>query len=257
LSSSPAAEALDTSVPALQLPVQPSHGNYYELGSTKEFFGKLRLDTNVFRRDVNNYADDSQILSTGISFPIAFRKGILYGAEAKLEVPRWGRFSGFVSYSYIVGNVWNPVTGGLFLGDDATGATTQLTGHFPDSQDQRQTIRARVRYQVAPRMWIAVGSDYNSGLPFQPDLTPEQYATEYGQVVINHLNFNLGRINPYLTENFSLGADLYQHEKRSLRLQADAQNLSNTLEVIDFGGLFSGNALGPSRQYTFRLVTTF
>jgi hypothetical protein len=102
-----------------------------------------------------------------------------------------------------------------------------------------------------------VGSDYNSGLPFQPDLTPEQYATEYGQAVINHLNFNLGRISPYLTENFSLGADLYQHEKRSLRLQADAQNLSNTLEVIDFGGLFSGNALGPSRQYTFRLVTTF
>jgi len=257
LSSSPAAEALDTSVPALQLPVQPSHGNYYELGATKAFFGKLRLDANMFRRDVNNYADDSQILSTGISFPIAFRRGILYGAEAKLEVPHWGRFSGFASYSYIVGNVWNPVTGGLFLGDDATGATTDLTGHFPDSQDQRQTIRARVRYQVVPRLWIALGSDYNSGLPFQPDLTPEQYATVYGHVVINHLNFNRGRISPYLTESFSVGADLYQHEKRSLRLQADAQNLSNTLEVIDFGGLFSGNALGPSRQYTVRLVSTF
>ena len=40
LSSSPAAEALDTSVPAVQLPVQPSHGNYYELGATKAFFGK-------------------------------------------------------------------------------------------------------------------------------------------------------------------------------------------------------------------------
>jgi hypothetical protein len=257
LASSPAAEALDTSVPAVQLPVQPSHGNYFELGSTKAFLGKLRLDTNMFRRDVNNYADDSQVLSTGISFPIAFRKAILYGAEAKLEVLRWGRFSGFASYSYIVGNVWNPVTGGLFLGDDATGANTQLTGHFPDSQDQRQTIRARVRYQVVPRLWIAVGSDYNSGLPFQPDLTAQQYATEYGQVVINHLNFNRDRISPYLTENFSVGADLYQREKRSVRLQADAQNLSNELEVIDFGGLFSGNALGPSRQYTFRLATTF
>jgi hypothetical protein len=257
LSSSAAAEALDTSVPALQLPVQPSHGNYYELGATKAFFGKLRVDANLFRRDVNNYADDSQVLSTGISFPIAFRKGIIYGAEAKLEVPHWGRFSGFASYSYIVGNVWNPVTGGLFLGDDATGATANLTGHFPDSQDQRQTIRARVRYQVVPRLWIALGTEYNSGLPFQPDLTPEQYATVYGQVVINHLNFNRNRISPYLTESVSLGADLYQHEKRSLRLQADAQNLSNTLEVIDFGGLFSGNALGPSRQYTFRLVTTF
>jgi hypothetical protein len=257
LTSSPAAEALDTSVPAVQLPVQPSHGNYYELGATKAFFGKLRLDTNMFRRDVNNYADDSQVLSTGISFPIAFRKAILYGAEAKLEALKWGRFSGFASYSYIVGNVRNPVTGGLFLGDDATGATTQLTGHFPDSQDQRQTIRARVRYQVAPRLWVALGSDYNSGLPFQPDLTPQQYATEYGQVVINHLNFNLGRISPYLTENASAGVDLYQHEKRSIRFQADAANLSNTLEVIDFGGLFSGNALGPARHYTFHLVSTF
>jgi hypothetical protein len=227
------------------------------LGATKGFFEKLRLDTNMFRRDVNNFADDSQILSTGISFPIAFRKGILYGAEAKLEVPHWGRFSGFASYSYIVGNVWNPVTGGLFLGDDATGATSDLTGHFPDSQDQRNTIRTRVRYRVYPRVWFALGTDYNSGLPFEADLTPQQYATEYGQVVINHLNFNLGRIDPYLTENASVGVDLYHREKRSVRFQADVANLSNTLEVIDFGGLFSGNALGPSRQYTFRLVSTF
>ncbi|MGA8645457.1 MAG: TonB-dependent receptor, partial [Candidatus Sulfotelmatobacter sp.] len=127
----------------------------------------------------------------------------------------------------------------------------------PDSQDQRQTIRARIRYQLAPHLWIAVGGDYNTGLPFQPDLTPQQYATEYGQAVINHLNFSRDRVSPYFTENFSAGADLYHHEKRSLRFQADAQNLSNELEVIDFGGLFSGNALGPSRQYTFRLVTTF
>ncbi len=227
------------------------------MGLTKAFFEKLRLDANIFRRDVNNYADDDQILSTAVSFPIAFRKAIIYGAEAKLEVLHWGRFSGFASYSYIVGNVWNPVTGGLFLGDDAVSATTQQTGHFPDSQDQRNTVRARVRYQIAARLWIAVGSDYNSGLPFQPDLTPQQYAQEYGQVVISHLNFDRGRINPYLTENASLGADLYKKENRSVRLQADAQNLSNKLEVIDFGGLFSGNAIGPQRSYSLRLVTNF
>jgi hypothetical protein len=254
LSSSPTAEAIDTSVPAVQLPVQPSHGNYYEFGATRAFFGKLRVDANMFRRQVNNYADDSQILSTGISFPIAFDHAILYGAEAKLELLQWHRFSGFASYSYIVGNAWFPVTGGLFLGDDAINPTT---GHFPDSQDQRNTVRARVRYQAASRVWFALGADYNTGLPFQPDLTPQQYATEYGQVVVNHLNFNLGRINPYLTQNASLGVEFYQHEKRSIRFQADVANLGNTLEVIDFGGLFSGNALGPARQYTFRLVTSF
>jgi len=254
LSSSPSAEALDTSIPAVQLPVQPSHGNYFELGATKAFFGKLRLDANMFRRDVNNYADDNQVLSTGISFPIAFSKAILYGAEGKLEVLQWGRFSGFASYSYIVGNAWFPVTGGLFLGDNAVNPTS---GHFPDSQDQRNSVRGRIRYQVAPRLWIAAGADYNTGLPFQPDLTPQQYATEYGQVVVDHLNFNRDRIRPYFTQNASLGIDLYNREKRSVRFQGDIANLGNTLELIDFGGLFSGNAIGPARQYTFRLVTTF
>jgi hypothetical protein len=257
LSSSPAAESLDTSVPAVQLPVQPSHGNYYELGLTKALFNRLRVDANIFRRDVNNFADDSQVLSTGISFPIAFRKATLYGAEGKLETQNWKGFSGIASYSYIVGNVWNPVTGGLFLGDDAAAAVTQLTGHSPDSQDQRQTIRVRGRYQAATRVWFALGSDYNSGLPFQPDLTPQQYSAEYGQVVISHLNFNRDRISPYLTENASVGADLYEREKRSVKFQADAQNLSNKLEVIDFGGLFSGNAIGPARSFSLRLSTSF
>ena len=254
LSSSPAAESIDTSVPALQLPVQPSHGNYYELGATTAFVGKLRLDANMFRRAVNNYADDSQLLSTGISFPIAFEHAILYGAEGKLQLLEWKGFSGFASYSWIVGNAWFPVTGGLFLGDDAINPTT---GHFPDSQDQRNTVRGRIRYQVVPRLWVAVGADYNTGLPFQPDLTPQQYAAEYGQVVVSHLNFNRDRILPYFTQNASMGIDLYNREKRSVRFQADVANLSNTLELIDFGGLFSGNAIGPARQYTFRLVTSF
>ena len=254
LSSSPAAESIDTTVPALQLPVQPSHGNYYELGATTAFVGKLRLDANMFRRAVNNYADDSQILSTGISFPIAFDHAILYGAEGKLQLLEWKGFSGFASYSWIVGNAWFPVTGGLFLGDDAINPTN---GHFPDSQDQRNTVRGRVRYQVVPRLWVAVGADYNTGLPFQPDLTPQQYAAEYGQVVVSHLNFSRDRILPYFTQNASMGIDLYNREKRSVRFQADVANLSNTLELIDFGGLFSGNAIGPARQYTFRLVTSF
>jgi hypothetical protein len=257
LSSSPAAEALDTSLPAVQLPVEPSHGNYYELGATKGFLGKLRLDANMFRRDVNNYADDSQILSTGISFPISFEKAVIYGAEGKLAVQQWGRFSGFASYSYIVGNAWFPVTGGLFLGDDAASAVTQLTGHFPDSQDQRNTVRDRIRCQVVPRLWFALGTEYNSGLPFEPDLTPQQYATEYGQVVIDHLNFNRDRISPYFTQNASVSVELFHVEKHAVRLQADIQNLSNVLEVIDFGGLFSGNAIGPGRSVSLRLTTAF
>jgi hypothetical protein len=149
------------------------------------------------------------------------------------------------------------VTGGLFFGEDASAALTQTTGYFPDSQDQRNTLRARGQYQITPRLWIALGCNYNSGLPFQPDLTPQQYATEYGPMVIYHLNFDRNRVSPYFTQSLSAGAALYQHDSLTVRFQGDIANLGNTLELIDFGGLFSGNAIGPARQYTFRLVTTF
>jgi hypothetical protein len=255
LSSSQQVTSLDPSV--LRLPVEPSHGNYFEIGATKSFAGQLRFDVNYFRRYVNNYADDDQILSTAVSFPIAFRKAILYGAEGKVEVPHWKRFSGFLSYSYIVGNAWFPVTGGLFLGDDAVSATTQLTGHFPDSQDQRNTGRARIRYQVTSRFWLAGSAEYGSGLPFDFDGDPSDALATYGQAVVNRINFTLGRIKPTLSVDASAGADLYKKEKRSVRLQGDFENINNRLNIIDFGGLFSGNAIGPPRSYSLRLQTTF
>jgi hypothetical protein len=43
----------------------------------------------------------------------------------------------------------------------------------------------------------------------------------------------------------------------NVRVQADGQNLNNVLNVIDFGGLFSGNAIGPSRSFSLRLATDF
>ena len=241
----------------LRLPVEPSAGDYFEGGLTQGLFGRAKLDINYFRRDVDNYADDDQIDNTSISFPIAFRKAIIYGAEGKLDLPDWRKFSGFVSYSYEVGNAWNPVTGGLFLGDDATAAETQLSGHFPDSQDQRDTVRGRLRYQVHRRIWLAAGIQYDTGLPFEFDGDPSTVLAEYGQQVLNRINFDRGRIDPSFQVNASAGADLYSSERVHVQLQADGQNLNDVLDVIDFGGLFSGNAIGPPRNYLLRLTTTF
>jgi hypothetical protein len=256
LSSSAQIESLDPTV-FLRLPVQPSQGDYYEGGLTKAFHRKVRLDVNYFRRFVNNYADDDQIDNTAISFPIALRKAIVYGVEGKLDVPGGKRFSGFLSYSYEVGNAWNPVTGGLFLGDDATQAEQQLTGHFPDSQDQRNTVRGRLRYQATSRAWFAGGLQYDTGLPFEFDGDPSTVLAEYGQQVLNRINFARGRIDPSFQLNASAGADVYRSDRMTMRFQADGQNLTNILDVIDFGGLFSGNAIGPSRSAMLRLTTTF
>jgi len=255
LSSSPAAEAIDPSPGNVLRLVEPSEGNYYEAGLSKAFFGKVKLDANYFRRLVSNYADDNQIQNTTISFPVAFQKAVIYGGEAKIELSDWRRFSGFVSYSYTVGNAWWPVTGGLFLGDDAAGLLT--SGHFPDSQDQRHTVRGRLRYQVTPRSWIAGGIQYDTGLPFDFQGTEQQALTEYGQQVIDRIDFARGRIYPAFQVNASAGADLYKSDHMNMHLQIDGQNLTNVLDVIDFGGLFSGNAIGPSRSVALRLATNF
>ena len=255
LSSSTSVEALDSSF--LRLPVKPSEGNYYEAGLTKVFVGKLKLDANYFRRQVSNYADDNQLENTSISYPIAFRKAVIYGAEAKLDLPDWRGFSGFLSYSYTVGNAWLPVTGGLFLGAKATQAESQLSGHFPDSQDQRNTVRGSVRYQVAPRFWVAGGVQYDTGLPFEFDGSPSTVLAEYGENVLNRINFAQGRIYPAFLVNASAGAEVYKSDHMRMRFQVDGQNLSNVLDVIDFGGLFSGNAIGPSRSVSLRLTSNF
>jgi hypothetical protein len=206
---------------------------------------------------VNNYADDDQIENTTISFPIAFQKAIIYGAEGKIDLPLWGKFSGYVSYTYTVGNAWFPVTGGLFLGDDAANAAAQLTGHFPDSQDQRNTVRGRLRYQVIQRLWIAGGIAYDSGLPFEFDGDPSTVLGEYGQQVLDRINFSRGRLYPSLLVSASAGADVYSSERLKMQLQVDGENLTNVLDVIDFGGLFSGNAIGPSRSFSVRLTSNF
>jgi hypothetical protein len=241
----------------LRLPVLPSQGNYFEIGMSKSFWGKLKLDVNYYRRYVNNYADDDQISNTTISFPIAFRKSIIYGAEGKIYIPDWHGLSGLVSYSYMVGNAWYPVTGGLFLGDDASSATSQTTGHFPISQDQRNTVRGRIRYQVQPRFWLAFGVQYDSGLPFEFQGDPADALDQYGPAVVSRVNFDRGRIDPTFQVNASAGADLYKSDRFNMHIQADGQNLTNVLNVIDFGGLFSGNAIGPSRSFALRLTTNF
>ena len=255
LSSSSQVVSLDPEF--LRLPVLPSHGNYFEAGITRGFFNKFRLDGNYFRRDLNNFADDDLLLNTSVSFPIAFRKGKIYGAEGKLDLPAWGRWSGFVSYSYEVGSAYLPATGGLFLGDDDINEKTQGIGRFWDSQDQRHTLRTRYRCQLSRRLWIAAGAEYGSGLPVEFEGTVDQALAEYGPQVVDRVDFARARVRPQFSLDASLGAELHRGDRFRVRIQGDVENLNGRLNVIDFAGLFSGNAIGPPRSGFVRLQTDF
>jgi len=255
LSSSPQIVSLNPEV--LRLPVEPSYGNYYEVGTTKGFFGELRLDTNVYLRRFSNFADDDPLLDTAIAFPISFHSASIYGAEGKVDVPGWKHASGYLSYSYMVGSVYLPVNGGLFLGDDATEALEQTSGRLWVSQDQRNTVRTRWRYRLPHGFWAGAGAQYGSGLPVDFDGTEQQAIAQYGRQLVSRVNLAHGRVKPSLAIDASAGVVIARPHSRILSIEADGENLNNRINLIDFAGLFSGNAVAPPCSYGLRLTLDF
>jgi len=255
LASSPLLDSISPAV--LRLPVRPGRGNFYEGGMTKALFGKLRLDGNIFRRDFRQYSDDDVLLDTGVSFPIAFTKARIAGEEIRMEVPQWGRFSGYLSYANQSGIGQGPITGGLFLGSDAANALTN-TSKFAVTQDQRNSLRARVRFQAPRHAWLAAGTQYGSGLPANiGNANASDLLAAYGQQILNHVDLARGRVKPNLSFDAAAGAEIFRKEQRSATMQIQWANLANRLNVINFASLFSGTAVGEPRSVTASLRMTF
>jgi hypothetical protein len=255
LASSPQLDSLDTLV--LRIPVRPGRANYYEGGFTKSLAGKLRFDGNVFRRDFHNFPDDDTLLDTGISFPIAFSTATIFGEEIQIGVPRWGRFSGFVSYSNQTGIGQGPISGGLFLGDQVSNVPD--TSKFPISQDQRNTVRARVRFQAMERLWFATLAEYGSGLPVDlagPTDTGFLLA-QYGAAILDKVNFVAGRVRPNWSIDAAMGATFYHKEGKDVSMGLEASNLTDRVNVLNFASLFSGTAAAPPRSVSVRVKVAF
>jgi outer membrane cobalamin receptor len=256
LASSPGADVLNRSV--LRIPLQPSRANYYEAGFSRGFFGRLKLEASVFRRDFRDYGDDDVLLNTGVSFPISFSGARIRGEEIKMEVPRWGRFSGFVSYSNQLGMAHGPVTGGLFLGDVVNSAPGDNSRFFV-SQDQRNTARARVRAQLPMRAWAAVGSSYGSGLPADPgDSAGYNFLlAQYGAQVLSRVNFDRQRVRPSYSLDLAGGVEALRRDRTAIILEVEGANLTNRVNVINFASLFSGTAVGAPRSASLQLKLQF
>jgi hypothetical protein len=255
LASSPQVQSLSSIV--VRIPVQPARANYYEIGFTKSIAGKIRIDGNVFRRDFRNYPDDDVLLDTGISFPIAFSTAEIHGEEIQIAVPLWGRFSGSLSYSNQTGIGQGPITGGLFLGSDAQGISD--TSAFPVSQDQRNTARARVRYQATDRLWFAASAEYGSGLPVELNGSADTnfLLQQYGPAILRELNFDLNRVRPNFSLDTAMGATLFHKEGRELSCEIEGHNLTDKVNVVNFAGLFSATAVAPPANVSARLKLAF
>jgi outer membrane receptor protein involved in Fe transport len=263
LASSPQVDALSDSV--LRLPVRPSRGNFAEVAMAASLAPRLRLDVNWFDRRMRDFADDDLLLNTGVSFPIAFTRGLVHGAEVKVEtVPGgatlaegggWRAASGFIGYTWMRGEAELPVTGGLFVGDDVD--VGEPGERLPISQDQRHTLRGRVAVQLASRAWIALAGAADSGLPFEDEGDPASLVGQVSAAILDRVNIAAGRVRPSFAVDASAGWTMARTHTGRIELQVDARNLTNELRVINFTGTFSGTALAAPRSFAARVRFEF
>lgn len=240
------------------LRLRSSRGHFLEAGFSKRLFTRFRLDGTVFTRRSSDAVDDEVLLNTGIGVPLTFSHASVTGLETKLDLAPWGPLSGWTSYSYSVGTGELPFAGGLFLGDEAEELLDE-DGTFRLSQDQRHTWRARVRGQLAPRVWAALAGRYDSGLPIEVEeaLDLDLLVQQYGAEVVAKADLDEGRVRPSWSLDASAGVTLFDRSNSSLRLQADVLNLTDRLNVINFAGLLSGTAVAPRRTVSVRLRAGF
>jgi hypothetical protein len=240
------------------LPLRPSRGNFVDVGFSKSVSRHLRVDGNWYRRTFKNFGDDSLLLNTGVSFPTAFSEATVNGFEGKIDIRGFGPVSGQVSFANMLGTGRLPVAGGLFLGDEVD-ELLNSNATFAISQDQRNTLRSQIRIQPHPRYWFAFAASYNSGLPFEVEgVTNEAFiAQQYGEQILERVNFDRGRVRPSSSLDISGGVELLRSDKTRLRFQADVFNLTNRLNLINFSGVFSGTALDMPRSISVRLRAEF
>jgi hypothetical protein len=175
----------------------------------------------------------------------------------RFEAPQWGRFSGYLSYANQSGIGQGPITGGLFLGSDAANQLTD-TSKFAVTQDQRNTLRTRIRFQAPARVWLALGAQYGSGLPADTGgEEPNFLLAQYGPAILSQVNLARGRVRPNVSVDVAGGAEIYRKEQRSAVFQIQVSNLADRVNVINFASLFSGTAVGRPRSVSARLRLTF
>ena len=247
LASSPA--SLDLSDEAVRLPVRPARGHFMEAGLSKTLGAVGRVDASYFGRRLDNFADDDLLLNTGVSFPMAFQRARIKGAELKLDVRSGRRISASAAYAYMRAVGEFPVTGGLLLDDDDNGEAGE---EFDISQDQRHTLRGRIRLAL-PRAWLAMSVAYGSGLPFEEADSEEDSLEQYGARTVSRVDFAAGRVRSNASLDFSGGVTLAETGRRAVRLYADVRNVTNRFDVINFAGLFSGTAVAPTRSVGVRI----
>ena len=234
--------------------VPPERQHAFEVGFAQDVAGLIRLDGAYWWRYVRNYADPNVFLGTTIIFPNAVAEGEAEGLDFRIDVPERNGWSGFLSYSNSRVFQIGPINGGLFLEEEVIeiGPGTRFT---PD-HDQRNVGAFGITYRHRKTgLWTSFSGRHESGTPLEveEEELPELMERPGAELV----NFERQRVLPRTLFDLSVGADLFDSDSLSVRLQFDVRNLTNEEFAYNFGNPFSGTHFGYPRLWNSRLKFIF
>jgi outer membrane receptor protein involved in Fe transport len=260
-SSSAAAVLAPTQDPTIPRVVPVEKQNFYEFGVQQQLGKHLRLDLVRYIKNIRNFSDDEQLLTTAIVFPISLAGADIRGTELRLDLVDLHGFTAFASYANARATNTSPITGGLFLSDpdeaDSAEVAALLTPGTKTAADQDERNEAQFGVTYVHRrsgFWGTFGGRFDSGLPTEFD--DDDYPT-FDPRIQRALDPVRKRLKPRTILNLVAGVDLFRETSHPVSLQAGVNNLTDRFYLYNFRSAFSGTHIGRPREIVGRVVFTW
>ena len=249
LSSSPDAARLSSDdVPALPVPAERQ--DMYEFGVQQELGSRLRLDVRRYVKTIQNTADDEQLFTTAVVFPVALSHAAIRGTEVRLDLAGIRGFSAYASYANARATDTGPLVGGLFLGSGEEDLF-EAASKFPADQDERNEVQFGVTYNHRSGAWFHFTGRHDSGLPTEFD--PDDFS-EFDPGIQAQVDPGRSRIKPRTVYGIAAGVTLWHDSPLSMALQLSVNNLTDQFYLYNFQSAFSGTHIGRPREVVGRIV---
>lgn len=222
-------------------------------GGVEHRFRRWRVDGALWRRDAREVADPNVFLGTTVVFPNAVARGRAYGADLRVEVPRWGGWSGYASGTVSKIVQTGPITGGVFLEDEVAELGPGV--EFVPDHDQRAAFAAGASWEH-PRSGLSVAASlrFESGTPISRDDEDEaELKARPGAALVD---FTRGRVKPRLLASLNAVIPVLRTTRGQVRLRATVLNLLDRRYAYNFGNRFSGTHFGAGRTASVALQIT-
>jgi outer membrane receptor protein involved in Fe transport len=207
--------------------------------------GALSVTVAAWHRRIENQGDPNVFFGTTIVFPNSVARGRARGLDVRLDWPRRGRWSGFVSYSLSRITQFGPINGGLFLEEEILeiGPGTEFT---PD-HDRRHVGVAALSFDDALRgASVTASARYQSGSPLEVEEDDRDELKERPGAEL--ADFEAGRVKPALTLDVLASLRLARRGRTEASVRAAVYNLLDERYAYNFGNPFSGTHFGRARS---------